>query len=126
MTVSSFQHSLRVLSCLLVAGLNFAQIAHVDHASERVETPAAEACTAAHDDHSHTPANAPDSHDSEHCQVCHFLATGSAVIAAARTTVVTAAPAIDRRLPPITAEPHSADFNLPCSARAPPFTILAA
>jgi len=116
-----------MLACLLIAGMELTRVSHGSH----------EADTAPHDDvvcthsassadsHEHPP-NSPPAHDADQCQICHFIASGSAAIEAARPAIVVAAPPLNQRISPIVAEPHSADIDLPCAARAPPIALHAA
>ena len=118
---------LRLLACLLIAGLSPIRASHGSHAS----LPPAnhdldcDHSTGSDDSHHPDPSSTP-AHDSDHCQICHFIATGSAAIAAARQAILIAGPLVEMRISPIVAEPHSADTRLPCAARAPPVSIHAA
>lgn len=119
--------SLRMLACLLIAGMELTRVAHGSHevgSASRHDDNCTPSATSA-ESHEHSPFS-PPAHDADQCQICHFIATGSAAIEAARPAIVVNTPQPDLRISPVVAEPHSADVDLPCAARAPPIVPHAA
>jgi len=69
-------------------------------------------------DHSSTPADAPDNH--RDCPVCHLIAQGSVAAFAPALMVIDRADAPVQRLRVAVVEPVLEDLPTPIGARAPP------
>jgi len=113
----------RMLACALIGTTGLLRTAHHDAAQTAKGHPeaAVPACSHAaaqnsgHDSHDHdAPAGDAD------CVVCHLLAISATGVTADGPVRIVVAPPVDRRIPLSEAEPHSAEVDLPLSARAPP------
>lgn len=121
--------AIRLLTCVLIGTTGLWRIAHVGATQSSESTPGnhAEDLTSSCSHSPATDSSKTDTHghgdptgDSDHCVVCHLLAIGSSGVTTDVPSRIVIAPPVDRRVPPTLVTPHSADIDLPLSARAPP------